>query len=222
MQGLFYSCYNLKSVDLSNFNTSSLENAQYIFDTTSSMVYINLYSFKINNSVPIQDIFDKPSPYVKICVNDLETKQMLQTLITTQIDCNDICFKENIKIDLKQNRCVEFCNESEYRYEYNHFCYNKCPDNTHIIENEHLCLDEKPEGYYFDTTKSVFKKCFDSCKTCYGEGNKINNNCIECKYNFNYELDKNISKNCYFECPYYFYLDNNININYCTENETCP
>ena len=78
-----------------------MENALYIFDTTSSMIYINLFSFKIDSEVFIDYIFNNPSPSVKICVNDLETKEILQDKITTQIDCNDTCFKENIKIDLK-------------------------------------------------------------------------------------------------------------------------
>ena len=51
---------------------------------------------------------------------------------------------------MKQNICVEFCNESEYKYEYNHFCYNKFPDKTYLINNEYLCLDDTPEGYYLD------------------------------------------------------------------------
>ena len=223
MQGLFFYCFSLKSVDLSNFNTSSLINALYIFDTASSMIYINLYSFKINKDVPILDIFCNPSPYLKICVNDLETKKILQTQVEIPIDCNDICFRENINIDLNQNRCVEYCNESEYKYEYNHFCYNECPDKTYTIDNEYLCLDEKPEGYYFDSNNSVFKKCFESCKTCYGEGNEVNNNCIECLYNYFYTLEKNNSKNCYESCPEgYVKRENNISVNEYLCKPICP
>ena len=127
---------------------------------------------------------------------------------------------------------MNYCNESKSKYEYKHFCYNKCPSNTHKIENEFLCLDYTPEGYYLDKTHSIYKKCFDTCKTCLKGGNKENNNCLECKsdyihtngskYNIIFELDLNEYKNCYIKCPHYFYFDNYFQKYYCTKDDKCP
>ena len=51
------------------------------------------------------------------------------------------------------------CKESEYNYEYNNLCHNKCPDKTYNIENKYLCFDTNPEGYFLDLENSVYKKC---------------------------------------------------------------
>ena len=102
--------------------------------------------------------------------------------------------------------------------------------NSYPKEYEYLCLTEKPEGYFLDST--IYRKCFDRCKNCLGFGNEQYNNCIECKsnyknsngitYPFLYELDIYGFKNCYIQCPYYFYYNSSSNIYYCTEKAICP
>ena len=53
---------------------------------------------------------------------------------------------------------------------------NKCLKNNH---NSIECLGNTPEGYYLDTEDGLYKKCYSSCKFCNGQGDEINNNCIE-------------------------------------------
>ena len=63
--------------------------------------------------------------------------------------------------------------------------------------------------------------CYDTCKSCFAQGDEINHNCIECKDGFTF-LDEFIDKkNCYNICPYYYYF-NELNQCLCTENEVCP
>ena len=142
-----------------------------------------------------------------------------------------ICPKNYNKLILEKNECVNKCEEdNEYKFELNSRCYTICPNSTYPKENEYLCLKEKPEGYYLDSSR--YKKCFDTCKNCYGYGNETNNNCSECKsnyelssgtiYPFLYELDIDFYKNCYITCPSYFYYDKSSNTYYCTESSTCP
>ena len=56
-------------------------------------------------------------------------------------NCSNICFKENSKIYLVLNSCIENCNQIEDKYEYNKICYKQCPNNTYPITNEYLCYD---------------------------------------------------------------------------------
>ena len=257
MQGMFFHDYELKYVDLSNFDTRNVINMRYMFeknyklkrlelsnfDTSlvidvrsmfkgnSELIYLNLYSFTLREETNNYSIFDSIYPNIKICINDSYTKNILKQY-NKFFNCSDICFKENIKIDLKYNICIENCNESEFKYEYNNYCYEKCPEETYNIENEYLCLNQKPEGYYLDYHNNIYKKCYETCRDCYIQGNITNNNCIECKTNylflngsildFLYELNIGRYKNCYIECPYYFYKNESSSIYYCTENETCP
>ena len=71
-----------------------------------------------------------------------------------------------------------------------------------------------------DYSKS-YKKCYETCKSCFGEGNKIDNNCIECDNDYLFLNDSFHEKNCYIKCKYYYYF-NESNEYECTEQEICP
>ena len=224
MRGIFYQCYKLKRLDLRNFNTSSVKNIIGMFGQSNSLVYVNLYSFIIKNGVQIDTLFDHVSPNLKICINDSETREWLQTFYRNlNFDCSNICFKENIKIDLKSNNCIEQCNESEYKYEYNDYCYKKCPNATYIANNnKYFCLDKSIENnYYYDNHIQMYRECYNTCKRCTKGGNEINNNCIECRNGFMFINDSLYISNCYEICKYYYYF-NGTNNYICTEDLKCP
>ena len=174
MQGIFFRNYKLQSIDLSSFNSSLVTNMDYIFGYCNSLIYLNLYSFIIKNGIPITNILKDTPSNIKICINDLNTRNILASYKKT-FDCSDDCLNRKLKIDSQYKRCVENCNESNYKYENNNTCYNKCPSETYTKENEYLCLAQKPEGYYLDLNDLKYKKCFDRCKNCYEFGNEINN-----------------------------------------------
>ena len=88
-------------------NISSLTIIDSMFAYTFSLSYLNL--FKINNYTSIFDLFLSTSPNLKICVNDLETMNLLKS---------EGNYLNYMKIELQQNKCVEYCNESDYKYEY--------------------------------------------------------------------------------------------------------
>ena len=229
IKGMFYNDSSLKYIDLPNFECSDLESVRSICRYCHSIVFINLPLIKIKSSTEIFGTFNSTNSYLKICINDETTRSILHEF-SNNFDCSHKCFEENIKIDLKEKNCVTSCDESDYKYEYDKLCYENCPEKTYPIYQEFLCLNEKPEGYYLDSLKN-YKKCYETCKSCDEGGNEVNNNCIECKtnniyingnnYDFLYELNKNGYKNCYIECPYYFFFDKDINKYYCTENKTC-
>ena len=143
MQGMFYYCEELKYLDLSNFNTSSVTNFDGTFNGAKKLIYLNLYSFKIQNEANIDSIFPPDVPNLKICLTDQDTIIKLNSnLRGKNFNCSDKCFNKNIKIDLKEDKCVESCEESDFNYEYNNFCFDKCPNNTYHNENEFLCFDK--------------------------------------------------------------------------------
>ena len=221
MRGMFFRNYNLKYLDLSNFNTSLVKNMTVLCYNCFSLVYLNLYSFKINNEVNITNSFQNLPETTKICVNDSYTKNLLFNE-TRKNDCEDICFKKNIKIDLSKNKCVEYCNESKNIYEYNNFCNENCSNGFPIlINNLYTCFDIIPENYYLDEIENIYKDCFITCKNCYGPGDKLNHNCIECKPGFIFLNESNYDTNCYKNCNHLYYFDELNNYN-CTNNEECP
>jgi len=243
MAKMFYDCKNLKFLDLSNFNISKVTEMEYMFYYCESLIYLNLKNFQIMNHVEKYEITYSINRKVKYCIKDLDTKNYL--IPNEQSNCSDDCFRENIKIDIKNDKCIDTClnhkyegylyddfeyyGDIYYKYEYNNICYSKCPKDTYALFcdiNEcdgdiKKCFDETPEGYYLDTKNETYKKCFKNCKFCHGEGNETINNCQECKSNFTFLNEIKFKTNCYENCEHYYYFDDSNNYN-CTEDFQCP
>ena len=199
-QGMFCYCSELKSLDLSNFDTSSTTTIQGMFDFDQSLIFIKLNSFKINSTTNTNYTCDHTSPNLVICIEDNVTQNLLQF---GNNNCSDICFKSNIKIDLKLNKCVEYCNESDFKYEYNGSCYENCPNGTYpqTIDNYLKCFAECPYYFYIEKNTGI-KYCTDNT-TCPEDYNKLINETEECVNHCDeYEFHKYEFENmCYNECP---------------------
>ena len=219
MQGMFYSSYSLKYLDLSNFDFSSTTIIESMFAETHSLEYIYMPYSKFKSDIVFEWAFGNTSPNLKICVQEIETQQLFITQIQN-FDCSDKCYHKIFKYDLKDNICIEYCNQSEYKYEYNNFCYQRCPNETFVDDdNDFICLDKNEEdGYYFDKSNDVFKKCYKTCQSCNEKGDEVNNNCKICKSGF---IFLNDSINCFEKCTYHYYF-NELNNYTCTKDETCP
>jgi hypothetical protein len=96
----------------------------------------------------------------------------------------------------------------------NHNC-SKCNANFYPLDdNSSLCYGatETVQGYFFNTLTKTFSKCFNSCAICVSLGNKVNNLCTACKFNF-FNLIDNKSM-CFTKDSivdgYYFDTTNNI------------
>ena len=114
------------------------------------------------------------------------------------------------------NSCFS-CNNGKY-------C-TKCNDGYYYKEDEfrnnnqnYPCYEETPLGYYLDTSSKpkTYRKCFETCLTCYDKGDIINNNCIECKSPFiKYPYDSSrCTKNFknLTECPDFWRINETNNI----------
>ena len=121
---------------------------------------------------------------------------------------NYICIQDcpnNYKIVEEKNKCIDDCeNDNIYKYNYKNICYEKCPNNTYpLFNNNYICFDPIPEGFYLDTNDNIFKKCYETCKYCYSEGNETNNNCKECISNYTLINELN-NYNCHHEFEDYY------------------
>ena len=117
-------------------------------------------------------------------------------------ECSN-CTEESLENGL----CVE-CNEGYYI---------KSDENITIM-NYKKCYKD-PQKYYLDNVARIYKPCHPSCKECFGYGNSNFHNCSECDSNLTFAV-KYLDKNCYKNCKYYYFDDNN---KYkCTEKDECP
>ena len=225
---IFYKCSNLKYLDLSNFDFTNLEEAESMFDSCSSLIFLNIYNFQLKYSYGKDDIFKSINPNVKYCTKDSDLKNYISENYNIESNCNDICFQKNKKIDIYSSQCLESCSQGGYDLEYNNMCEYECPTDTYPLSSDKdvkECLEKTPEGYYLDVTNKIYKKCFENCKFCYGEGNKANHNCKECNPNYIFWDDSKYKNNCYKDCnfsfyPYYFDESNEY---HCSEKfKGCP
>ena len=122
-------------------------------------------------------------------------------------ECSD-CSEES----LEQNLCIS-CAEGYYTKE-----------NDIINSTEYIKCYKDPPKYYLKNETQNYHKCYPSCDKCYGPGNEYFHNCLICDSNYAFEITQNISgyitKNCYENCTYYYYFENNTYL--CTKTNQCP
>jgi len=152
MEWMFADCINLKYLDLSNFDTLNLIDMSEMFYNCQSLIYLNLNSFHLNESVKIVNILNFISPYVKICAND-ETIINKFSTISKKSNCTDKCFTPNIKIDIKNNQCIESCLNN--KYELNNICYKECPKVSFLLSDKEL------NDYNFENIKECYDKAYE-------------------------------------------------------------
>ena len=228
-QWMFLNCYSLKYLNLGHFNTTKITTIHKMFFYCKSLIYLNLYSFKLDNTVNITSAFDLINSNVKYCIKDYATKTYLIGADKIS-DCSDSCFQENKeKLDTSGNTCIKSCKDNRFSYDFNNLCFNECPNEAYILScegtecnsNPSECFIPEMRNYYLDLNDKKYKKCYEKCLYCYGNGDEAINNCIVCKDN--YKLYKNLKniKNCYPKCNNYYYFDKS-NKYYCTDELKCP
>ena len=196
--------YAIIIISLENKNISGLEKCDYILKDYYNISYNqNIYKVIINstekNEISYEMFFN---------LNGLHLEKLNTSL------CNYSC---------KEEKCLLCSQKSDF---YN-ICIS-CNKNYYPILNDfsniysYINCYQNPEGYYLDINDSIYKSCYNSCKTCYGFGNNDTHNCAICKNKFIYEIDYQNYSNCYENCSYYFYFDKELNKLLCTEKLECP
>jgi len=108
---MFYNCRELKSLNLTNFNTE--------------IQYFNNMFLNCNNNL-------------KYCIDDNKNYSFLDLLKSYEKNCGYICIYNSKKYIMEENICIDNCETHEkYKYECNNVCYSQyhnCNDNE-IMED---------------------------------------------------------------------------------------
>jgi surface protein len=141
---MFYNCLSLTSLDLSSFYTSLVACIGFMFFGSINLEYINLKHFNdksINLAEPLcfDKIFDEVPNNIVICMNETNVINTIFPQIKNKKcfinDCSDNWKKNQLKFIPENNTCVDFCTNTEYKYEYNGKCYIDCPYGSAVDEN---------------------------------------------------------------------------------------
>ena len=59
------------------------------------------------------------------------------------------------KLIVEKKKCIDNCQKDDvYKYEYNYYCYDKCPDGTLVLQNNYTC-------YYKNENSNIIKEILD-------------------------------------------------------------
>ena len=225
--------YNNKCYSNCPDGTISSEDNEYICKVCK---YYNMDKTKCFNTIPegyflsdnTQNLIDKCHDNCKTC----DKKEIEGN--TNCLTCQDNLFFDN-------GNCLDSCTYGSYRDDSGKNvcnCNAKCKECS--TENENLCkscregyypiyvenINENTlldcyntlEGYYLNI--NYFYPCYDSCKQCYGSGDRNNHNCEICRDGYSIINELNKEKNCYEICQYYYYFESDVYK--CTQTNSCP
>ena len=246
MYRMFYDCANLEYINLQNFDETSLSKGavNYIDMLTNVPENVVICINKDNNNNTIYPEIIKLACYNIDCTNNWKSGQ--KKIIKRTTVCIDNCNNtEKFKYEYN-GKCYENCSNGYILDDNNNKTdkckceLEKCLTCPQVALNKNLCTlcnnkyyrkendpsnigeyfncYKKIEGYYLDKDESLFKKCYNTCKTCEIKGDNITHNCLKCNENYSIEIKINNYSNCY--CQYYYY-DNETNY-HCTDNYSCP
>ena len=243
MSNMFQYCINLEYINLYNFNEGNLEVYDNMFSDIPENVVVCLNE-NITKEKILPQIINKTC-YTIYCSYNWKSKQ--KKFINNKNECIESCDNTGQYKYEYNGKCLENCPDEILYDEYNNalneckceleecllcpevalnknLC-TKCNINYYQKENDPLNIGEyfncyyQPDGYYLDN--ELYKKCYHTCKTCNVNGNNSNHNCLKCNENFLFGIKINDYFNCYENCSYYYYLDNENNF-ICTINSSCP
>ena len=97
------------------------------------------------------------------------------------------------------------------------------PTEEKVREDYVQCFkeDANPNNFYFDSGSHTFKLCYETCLTCFGPGDDINNNCKTCDSNHIKKPDVPNTKNCVTKCVYSYYYTP-YGYYKCNNSSNCP
>ena len=171
MKNMFFSCSKLTSLNLSNFSTKSLTNIDFIFYDCKYLEYVNLYHFYDEMMTHFSDMFHGVKENIIYCINDEKKSDHIKSQISLKKcsinDCSSDWKSKRKKMVYKKNICLDSCLEDKtYKYEYDFYCYDKCPvgshsskDNIYICKNNIFeCVAKYP--FISISDKSCKEDCF--------------------------------------------------------------
>ena len=195
MDNLFVGCETMKSLDFPNLDVSKverIENVNNIFLNCKNLEYINLKNLKSNINLESKHFNGTPKNLV-VCVDKDKTQLINNTIDNNNcilISCNGKLPDSEYKIYSEKGCFTETCLTTNYKYEFENICYERCPTNSKLRENtkelEGFGLDEKyfckpicNETFPYEII--LTQKCVEDCDL----ESILNKSCI-----LNYQMDE--------------------------------
>ena len=231
IESIFEGCSNLEYINFPNLNLDKINNIIYMLDgipQNAALCIQNPEQWEFNSFhdcriIDCSDNWQKNRK--KIIINDNGNKECIVSCNNSteyNFEFNGKCYKncsygyyiDKEDSDTKKCYCPYGCKSCSSESFPLGLC-TSCNESFYPIYNDPLNQNnyykcyQNPEGYYLDEKDSLYKPCYSSCETCKIGGDINAHNCSTCKDNLYYGLLQNNSFNCYEQCSYYYYNDEN-------------
>ena len=193
MKAMFSECRQLKSIDLSNIEISSVTSIESLFAEDTSLEFANLISFVENKDIVVNNMFKNHHNNLVVCINEEKAPKIKQEIIKNSLticqNSDDINNEANENEDINTNIKVTISDtNSEY--------LEKIDRTTEITENTFMTIETLTEK----KTENIIEDNFDK-NTQHIEEETINDKTIkvtEEKYNENSKSKNNniLMNNC--------------------------
>ena len=234
---MFMNCFRLEYINIINISEKNeLTSYHNMFNNTPENLVICIDLDKNRNYIFPQ--ISKKAAYIIDCSDDWKSNQ--KKLINESGLCKEndrkytftkICYQNSVDKNLTNNLILSKCKYekseiSNLNLSINELC-KKCNNDFYQIEDDLLNHEvyincySNPKNYYLDENELLYKKCYNTCHTCYKSGNETNHNCLECKTNYPLIKLFDNSSNCYEDCSFNYYFDYRRKI-HCTTESSCP
>ena len=140
-------------------------------------------------------------------------------------NCTTGFYQGNTEICKCFNTKCELCSEKSLEY---NLC-ETCDENYYPIQNAPknfktwINFYKNPKNYFLED--GLYKPCYSSCEFCTKTGNYDYQFCLSCNNDTSFALrmdePNNSTFNCYPNCSYYYYFDENKKY-HCTTDPICP
>jgi surface protein len=112
MQQMFASCTSLTSLDINNFNTSNVENMKGMFSDCNSLISLNLINFDTSKLNTFSDMFLNIKNNIVYCINEEKESTIISLLsnFSTNNNCTDSSFlKSGQKFIFEKKIFIDNC-----------------------------------------------------------------------------------------------------------------
>ena len=140
-------------------------------------------------------------------------------------NCTPGFYQGNINQCKCFNKKCELCSEKSLEYDLCETCnkdYYPKENDPKNIKSYKNCYHE-PKNYFLEN--KIYKPCFSSCEFCTKKGDYDNQFCLSCNNDTSYAIQmeepNNSTFNCYPNCTYYYYFDEEKQYQ-CTKDPVCP
>ena len=204
---MFYNCNSLKFLDLQNFVTNSSKIMDYMFYGCSSLLSLNINTFNTSLVTNMINMFKRCTSLISLNLNSFNTP-LLSKYENMFDNCNEnlrVCFNESTLAEGVKTQLSHFIKD----------CSDDCfigINHKFIIEkNKCIGLCNKDNTYRFEYNNICYEDCPKGTHTsfeefiCEEDINNINDKYIDGDFGINYFINESILSNEFSNKSIYYY-----------------